>query len=259
MKQSNEQPTESIQGSKNTWVIVIAVFVTALIVGGGVYVWQRSNLKSTEQNLEQQISVLQNRISQLQQVQPVQPVQPVQDQPNTEQSQNVENSNQVTTPVAKPVSNDQKPNWQVHSNARFDYKCPNDWSLNENLNHNGQVELSACSKMYSSSKISFDDGVIVSFGFVPQTVADNYEWSGQKWSDTLIDEVKNESNAQQYSNNNFVGWISMKNSKHTLKIIARYQVDGGYYELSADATGDTKTDQEFKKNIDDIVSTFSIK
>lgn len=252
MEQPNEQPIESVQSSKNIWITVVAVIVTALIVGGGVYAWQRSNLKNTEQSLEQQISVLQNQIDQLQQTQPAQ------NQPNTAQNQKDENSNQVTTPVTTPTPTDQKSNWQVYSNVQFTYKCPSDWSLNKNLNYNGQVELSECSKIYSG-KISFDDGVSASFGFVPQSVADNYEWAGQKWSDTLINDVKNEPNAQQYSNNNFVGWISTKNQKHTLKLIARYQINGGYYELSADAMGDTKTDHEFKKMIDDIVSTFSIK
>jgi len=67
MEQPNQQPTESVQSSKNIWIIVITAIVTALIVGGGVYGWQRLSLKNTEQNLQQQISVLQNQISQLQQ------------------------------------------------------------------------------------------------------------------------------------------------------------------------------------------------
>lgn len=53
----------------NTQIIVISVIITALIVGGGVYAWQRLNLKSTEQNLQQQITNLQDKIVQLQKVQ----------------------------------------------------------------------------------------------------------------------------------------------------------------------------------------------
>ncbi len=68
MEQSNEQHIEPVQSSKNIWITVVVAIVTALIVGGGVYAWQKSNLKSTEQNLQQQISVLQSQISQLQQV-----------------------------------------------------------------------------------------------------------------------------------------------------------------------------------------------
>ncbi|MFH1457414.1 MAG: hypothetical protein ABIF17_04900 [Patescibacteria group bacterium] len=67
MEQPNEQPIESVQSSKNIWIIVVAITITALIVGGGVYAWQKSNLKSTEQSLQGQISVLQNQINQFQQ------------------------------------------------------------------------------------------------------------------------------------------------------------------------------------------------
>ena len=51
----------------------------------------------------------------------------------------------------------------------------------------------------------------------------------------------------------------MKNQKHTLRLIARYQVNNGYYEVLVNVAGDTKTDKEFKKIIDDIISTFSVK
>jgi len=66
-KQNNSQFNKPFQGSKNVWTIVVSVVVTALIVGGGVYVWQRSNLKSREQNLQQQITALQKQTEQLQQ------------------------------------------------------------------------------------------------------------------------------------------------------------------------------------------------
>lgn len=67
MEQPNEQPIESVQSSKNIWVIAVTVIITALIIGGGVYAWQRSTLINTKQILEQQISMLQNQINQLEQ------------------------------------------------------------------------------------------------------------------------------------------------------------------------------------------------
>ena len=88
MEQPNEQPIESIQSSKNIWMIVIAVIATALIVGRGAYAWQRSILKNTRQSMQQQISVLQNQISQLQQMQANRPV--------VEQNNQ---SNQLTAPT----------------------------------------------------------------------------------------------------------------------------------------------------------------
>lgn len=64
-KQINPQPSGPTQSSKHILVTIIAVIITAVVVGGGIYAWQRSILKSTEQNLQRQISVLQSQIDQL--------------------------------------------------------------------------------------------------------------------------------------------------------------------------------------------------
>lgn len=155
-----------------------------------------------------------------------------------------------------PVIKDTE-NGKTFSNSRFSYTCPKDWSLYENKNYNGSVTTSECSKTYVE-QIAFDDGVSLTIGFVPQNIADTYEWAGEKWSTTLLNDVKNETNAESYSNNNFIGWISMKNEKHTLSLIAQYQVSNGYYEVSALAMGDSKKDREFRKMLDDIISTIKM-
>lgn len=64
-EQNNLQTNEPIQSSKNIWIIIASVFVTALVVGGSIYAWQRSVLKSTEQNLSQQIVTLQSEVNEL--------------------------------------------------------------------------------------------------------------------------------------------------------------------------------------------------
>lgn len=64
-KQNNSQLNEPTQGSKNIWIVVIAIIITALVVDSGVYAWQRANLKSREQTLQQQIQTLQNEINEL--------------------------------------------------------------------------------------------------------------------------------------------------------------------------------------------------
>lgn len=66
-EENSLQSNEPVQSSKNIWVIVISVIITALIIGGGVYAWQRFNLKSTEQDLQQQIENLQSQLNQFQQ------------------------------------------------------------------------------------------------------------------------------------------------------------------------------------------------
>ena len=66
-EQSFSQTNQPVQSSKNIWTIIASITMTALIVGGGVYAWQRSSLKSSEQNLQQQIATLESQIKLLQQ------------------------------------------------------------------------------------------------------------------------------------------------------------------------------------------------
>ena len=148
-------------------------------------------------------------------------------------------------------------NWQTmgDKDATFSFKCPADWKKFDNLNYNGLVNLVECSKIYS--EIAFDDGVSVSFGFVSDE-ASNYKWANEKYSETLINNVKNETNAKSYSNKLFEGWVSMKNEKHTLILIARMPVAGGYYEVSGEAEGDRLTDVEYKGLVDRIIASFNL-
>jgi len=66
MNEQNLQPIEPIQSSKNIGVLIISsVIITALIVTGIFYFLYNSKIKTTEQNLRQEITTLQNQISQL--------------------------------------------------------------------------------------------------------------------------------------------------------------------------------------------------
>jgi hypothetical protein len=155
--------------------------------------------------------------------------------------------------VIQPV--DQTAGWQTISDDKntFTYKCPNDWKKGYSFNYNAMAKYAECSKI--TSKFAFDDGVDIKIGFVSDE-ASKYIWAGEKWANTLINEIKNETNSQPYTNNGFTGWISMKNQKHTLVLIARMPANGGYYEISAGAEGSAKTDTEYKAIIDQILSTF---
>ncbi len=65
-EQNNLQPDELAKKFKNIWIIIITVIITAVVIGGGVYLWYKSNLKSITENLRQQIFALQNQIDELQ-------------------------------------------------------------------------------------------------------------------------------------------------------------------------------------------------
>lgn len=67
-EQNVPQTDERIQSSKNIWIIVISVIITALIVGGGVYAWQRSVFQSMKQNLQRQIELLEKQVKQKEQI-----------------------------------------------------------------------------------------------------------------------------------------------------------------------------------------------
>ncbi len=78
----NEQNMPQEQNSTNIWITVVVIVITALVVGGVVYALQSSRLKSSEQSFQEQITLLQNQIDQLQQAQQNQNQQATQPQEN---------------------------------------------------------------------------------------------------------------------------------------------------------------------------------
>lgn len=60
-----KQSNTPAQGSK-IWVVLVAVIVTAVVVGSGVCWWQRSIAESDRKAMQQQIGDLQNQLAQLQ-------------------------------------------------------------------------------------------------------------------------------------------------------------------------------------------------
>lgn len=135
----------------------------------------------------------------------------------------------------------------------FSFDCPGGWTLSKNLDYGGKVETSECSLTYAGL-YSFDDGGRLTMGFVP----DSIPTSEKVYSDSQISTLKTFSNVSLYSNNGFEGWISMKNDSHTLRMVARLYIDGGYYEATALGVGDTKTDLEYKAIFDKMISSFSL-
>ena len=149
--------------------------------------------------------------------------------------------------------------WETYTYSDFSFKYPKNWTCRESKDYSGQVVKELCGITYGENTGAFDDGLDVSFGFVTNQIASTYKWAGKLWSETGITGVKDQSNSEEYENSNFTGWISMKNPTHTLRLIARHKVGDGYYEVEAYAMGDTKTDGEYKKIVDQIITTFETK
>lgn len=68
MNEQNNMPLG--QNPTLVWAIPVVVIVIALIASGVVYAMQSSNLKSSEETLQQQIVMLQNQVAQLERAQP---------------------------------------------------------------------------------------------------------------------------------------------------------------------------------------------
>lgn len=117
MNEQNLNPNEPIQSSKTIWITIIAVVITAIIVGGGVYAWQKSSLQSTEKSLQQQITDLQNQIANLQK-----PTQPIVTTP--------EKTQEPTQPA------DETANWKTYQNKDlgFELKMPSYVSVDKEFN-----------------------------------------------------------------------------------------------------------------------------
>ncbi|MBU2010369.1 MAG: hypothetical protein ABIJ80_02770 [Patescibacteria group bacterium] len=116
-EQSVPQTNEPVQSSKYIWITIIAVVLTAIIVGGGVYAWQKTSLRTTEQSLQQQITDLQNQITNLQK--PTQPI--VTDQ-------------ETTAEATQPA--DETANWKTYQNNElgFELKMPAYVSVDKEFN-----------------------------------------------------------------------------------------------------------------------------
>lgn len=110
MNEQTTQYNEPVKNSQNPWIIIASIVITALVVGGVVYAWQNSNLKSTKQSFQEQITLLQNQIDQLQQTQQNQ------NQPVADQN---ENANQQVNQPQEIVYNNSK--------YQFSLKLPATW------------------------------------------------------------------------------------------------------------------------------------
>lgn len=148
------------------------------------------------------------------------------------------NVNQPTSaPLEKVEVNDKSDNLAGQkyedANNHYSYICPDDFTLGNNLDFNGKVEVSECSKNYSDSKFEFIDGVSVKFEFVPTSISDTEMNGDRLWSEQKLD-IKSAPGTTTYNRNSFSGWMSdTRQNNGYVNILAQQNTTGGYYELNA--------------------------
>lgn len=110
-----------------SWKIIIpTIIITAMLIGGGVYAWQKSNQKSEEKKLQSQIENLQNQLEQIQQGQ------------NREQTSVIPNDE--SAPVEEQTI-DETSSWAVYSRLGVNIKYPNDGTYSVETPENNKFTI----------------------------------------------------------------------------------------------------------------------
>ncbi|MFH1611703.1 MAG: hypothetical protein ABH887_00290, partial [bacterium] len=105
MQEQQNKPV--VQGSKNIWTIIApVVLITAIVVGGGMWYWQKTVFEKEKEVLQEQIDELQNMVSEL----------------LTTQEIDVQQENEFA-------------DWKIYTNEEygFEVKYPEDWKIREEI------------------------------------------------------------------------------------------------------------------------------
>ncbi len=194
-EQNFPQPNAQTQHSKNIWVIIIAIVLTALIVGGGAYAWQNSNRKSAEQILQKQITSLENQITLLEQS----------ETPKNEPNSPATNTEPTTTDTASTI-NSVDQTWNKYTNHKYGFsiKVPKkmyhgygsacEWKTDSYRPKNGIVPV----------KIFEDENIYISseyfYELTGETIRDNiHYYSGCEKVANSLARLKDDKYFQQQS------------------------------------------------------------
>jgi cell division protein ZapA (FtsZ GTPase activity inhibitor) len=125
--QQDPQQNELVQSPKNIWITLVFIITSVLVVGCGIYVWEESNIKKIEQNLQQQISELET-INKFTEQNLKQQISELETKLNEFTEQNLQQ--QISEPEIQ--SEDQNINNQeIDNTSVLDTKNTDDWILYE--------------------------------------------------------------------------------------------------------------------------------
>lgn len=162
-----------------------------------------------------------------------------------------------TTGKLIEINENQFNNWTTYTDVSkaYSFKCPSNWTYdNKQVDYNSKVKINKCILENEVSKYEFIDGIIVKIGFIPDEVAASEEM----YAKNIGEVIQNQDNYQTYTMNGFDVWMSLANDSHTLKMVARKTVNGGFYEIAADAAGNMVSDEQYKSDLDMMMNSFKI-
>jgi hypothetical protein len=133
--------------------------------------------------------------------------------------------------------------------STFSFSCPEDWFMGDNLKFNGTVKVKECSKEFSPGDMSFDDGMSVSFYFIPSTSMD-----AEKWQEFQTLSMREGSKQKKF--NNFEGFEFNNLETKETQYISFVRTKGGYIFLNALRVGPTMSIAEYEKTLDTIAHSF---
>jgi len=162
----------------------------------------------------------------------------------------------ASIPVQTPVEQTEELRTYAETHGLFSFKCPASWDFLTSKDYGGAVSFLECAQIFTDQD-SFKGGISIKFGFIPKDIFESYSLNGKKWSEIQMNAVKEQTNSQAYSQNSFEGWLSMKNEEHSLGITAVRKVQDGYYQVRVSATGEDRTDFQFKESADTVIASFS--
>lgn len=141
----------------------------------------------------------------------------------------------------------------------FTFDCPDGWVFEEKTT-DSKIIVKSCSINYDQiDDLSFDDGITISFKYIPNYIINiDSDYADIKSKDIII---KYKDIVEDYFKDEFIGKIGWNKTNYELYLIARYYTSEGCYEVEASSYTETQEENVQKRRkllIDQIISSFTL-
>jgi len=202
-EQNNTQPNESVQNSKNVWIIVVSIITTAFIVGGLVYWWQNQQLQEYKTEIESIKAELQSK--------------------NARETSLLEEIEQLKKQVQDDVSGDKYTN----DNYNFNFTIPSGWVFQREEENIGGDPLRVHLTIPGfKEEVLPESDSILSISVTERTLDEQYQymdWNISKESEEKITVAGREA-VKRIGRHEFGGYLTvviLPNKNNTIELILR--------------------------------------